>query len=61
MILVTYFLIAIANACVWSIVVLLAGASQGRTLFFWVLVFFLSLAMMLFVGGAQAANERLHR
>jgi len=61
MTLIVYALIAVANACVWSIVALLAGATQGRILFFWVLVFFLSLAMMLFVGGAQVANERLHR
>ena len=61
MILIVYTLIAVANACVWSMLAVLLGASTGRTLFCWVLVFLLSLCLMLFMGGAQAANERLHR
>ena len=56
---IVYILIAICNACVWSALALLLGASTGRTLFAWVLVFLLSLAMMVFMAGCARCNERL--
>ena len=53
MTIIVYCLIAVANACTWSILAVLAGASQERALMCWVLVFFLSLWMMMFMGGAH--------
>ena len=53
MTLLVYACIAVANACVWSILAVLLGASTGRTLGFFALVFILSLCLMLFMGGAN--------